>query len=107
MIGRGLIECRKGDSMIRLRHLSVVFLAITGLAFGQPTAANPPAGRGGAGRGAFTPIVIGPPAPVPVEVAIPRPTAMELGLVNEAVKRLIDADMSPAKPLLKKFEPLL
>jgi len=54
-----------------------------------------------------TPVVIGPPAPVPPEVAMLRPTIAELEQVNESVRRLIDADQSPTKPLLKKYEPLL
>jgi len=33
-----------------------------------------------------------------------RPTSAELEQVNDAVKKLIDADQSPNKPLLKKFE---
>src|SRR5580765_7139344 len=66
-------------------------------------AAPPAPGRG---RG-FAPVVIGPPAPVPPEVAIPRPTAAELADVNGAVKKFIDADKSSTAPLLKKFEPLL
>jgi (4-O-methyl)-D-glucuronate---lignin esterase len=95
-----------------------------GLALAQTAApaAPPPAGgqtiggRGGApdtappaGRGGFVPapVVIGPPAPVPPEVAIPRPTATELAEVNAAVKKFIDSDKSSTKPLLKKFEPLL
>jgi lysophospholipase L1-like esterase len=53
------------------------------------------------------PVVIGPPAPVPPEVAIPRPTPAELAAVNAAVKKFIDADRSSVKPLLKKFESLL
>jgi lysophospholipase L1-like esterase len=61
------------------------------------------------GRPAFVPVpvVIGPPAPVPPEVTIPRPTGTELAQVNDAVKKFIDGDTSPAKPLLKKFESLL
>jgi beta-glucosidase len=51
--------------------------------------------------------VIGPPAPVPSEVAMPRPTAAELAQVNQALKSWIDSDQSSAKPLLKKFESLL
>lgn len=83
--------------MIRFRHLPVLILSAASLALAQP-----PAGRGG-----FAPIVIGPPAPVPPEVAIPRPTPAELSQVNAEVQRLIDSDSSPAKPLLKKFQPLL
>jgi lysophospholipase L1-like esterase len=63
------------------------------------------AGRGG-GRGG-APVVIGPSAPVPAEVAIPRGTPAELAQVNEAVKRFIETDKSAAQPLLKKFESLL
>ena len=95
--------------MNRVRHVCVVFLTVSGLvlAQAQPPANQPAAGRGGAGRGAFTPIVIGPPAPVPAEVAIPRPTQIELTQVNAVLKRWIDSDTSPSKPLLEKFTPLL
>jgi len=61
----------------------------------------------GPGRGAFAPVVIGPPAPVPPEVSIPRPTPAELEQANAALKRLIDNDKTPAQPLLKKFESLM
>ena len=53
------------------------------------------------------PVVIGPPAPVPPEVAMLRPSQAELEEANAALKKLIDSDTSPAKPLLKKFEPLM
>jgi lysophospholipase L1-like esterase len=53
------------------------------------------------------PLPIGPPAPVPAAVAIPRPTPAELTQVNQAVKRLIDADRSPDKALLQRLAPLL
>ena len=64
----------------------------------QPPAQAPPQ---------LPPVVIGPPAPVPPEVAIPRPSPAELEQTNAALKRLIESDTSPAKPLLKKFEPLM
>jgi lysophospholipase L1-like esterase len=51
--------------------------------------------------------VIGPPAPVPPEVAIVRPTPEELTQVNTAVRRMIAAEPQPAKALLEKFEPQL
>src|SRR5215472_15169983 len=80
-----------------------VLLAATGIAFAQvPPAGNAPAP--GPGRGAIPQIVIGPPAPVPPEVAIPRPTPAELTQVNDAVKKWVDSDKSTAKPLLTKFE---
>jgi lysophospholipase L1-like esterase len=66
---------------------------------GQPA----PQGRG---RG-LAPVVIGPSAPVPPEVTIPRPTAAELAEVNAAVKKFVDSDKSSTGPLLKKFESLL
>ena len=92
--------------MIRALHVSVAFLVLTGLALAQaPPAANAPGAAQVPGRGA--PIVIGPPAPVPPEVAIPRPTPTEMAQINETVKKWIDADKSSAKPLLKKFESLL
>jgi lysophospholipase L1-like esterase len=69
------------------------------------TQANQPAAQG-RGRGG-APVVIGPAAPVPPEVAIPRPTAAEVAQVNEALKRFIAQDKSQAQPLLKKFEPLM
>jgi len=90
------------------QNLSIALLAAAGLAFAQvPQPANAPTGAPGPGRGGFVPIVIGPPAPVPPEVAIPRPTPAELTQVNQAVKRWIEADQSSLKPLLRKFEPLL
>jgi len=85
-------------------------LAFSGLVFAQvpPPATSPgttpPAGRGGAGRGAFAPIVIGPPAPVPAAVAIPRPSPAELARVNAKVKQWIAASGDPS---LSKFESLL
>jgi lysophospholipase L1-like esterase len=73
----------------------------------QPaTPAAPQGGRGGAPQ-AQAPIVIGPSAPVPPEVAIPRPTPAELTQVNDAVRRFVETDTSATRPLLKKFESLL
>jgi (4-O-methyl)-D-glucuronate---lignin esterase len=84
------------------RLLLVLMLAI---APGATVAlAQPPAPGGGRG---FAPVQIGPPAPVPAEVAIPRPTQAELGQVNAALKQFVDSDKSSVQPLLKKFEPLM
>ncbi len=107
--------------MYRLFPATVVASVLwTGLALAQVAApAQPappaPAPQGataapqGPGRGGFVPapVVIGPSAPVPPEVAIPRPTPTELAQVNEAVKKFIQTDTSSTKPLLTKFEPLL
>src|SRR5262250_2598980 len=73
---------------------------------GAPPGAGPGGGPGG-GRGNFAPVVIGPSAPVPPAVAIPRPTPAELEQANAALKRLIDSDTSSAQPLLKKFQSLM
>jgi lysophospholipase L1-like esterase len=84
-------------------RLLLVLLAIasaTGTALAQPPG---PAG----GRGGIVPVVIGPPAPVPPEVAIPRPTQAELEQVNAAMTRFVDNEKSAVQPLLKKFEPLM
>jgi len=73
---------------------------------GAPGQIVGPPGRG-QGRGGFPAVVIGPPAPVPPEVEIPRPTPAELAQVNDALRTLIDKDKSSVKPLLKKFESLM
>ncbi len=83
---------------------TLVILALTASAFGQAPAGAPPAA---AGRGAVAPIVIGPPAPVPPQVAIPRPTPAELSQVNDALTKWIAADTSGNKALLQKFESLM
>jgi lysophospholipase L1-like esterase len=95
--------------MSRVLHIGVFLLAFTGraLAQGPPPAASAPATAQGPGRGGLTPVVIGPPAPVPPEVAIPRPTPIELAQVNRAVKNWIESDQSPSQPLLAKFQSLL
>jgi lysophospholipase L1-like esterase len=51
--------------------------------------------------------VIGPPAPVPPEVMIPRPTPEELTRVNDALRTWIASDTSQVKTLLQKFQPLM
>jgi lysophospholipase L1-like esterase len=83
----------------------IVFMAI-GPSVGAASA-QAPGGPPVAGRGGFAPVVIGSPAPVPPEVAIPRPTPAELEQVNAALKRFIESDKSSAQPLLKKFESLM
>jgi len=66
--------------------------------------------QGGAPSGfgamaAFQPAPAGPPAPVPAEVAIARPTLAEVDLMNVNIKKMIET--SPDKELLKKYESLL
>jgi lysophospholipase L1-like esterase len=87
---------------MRIWQISVVLLTLAGLAVAQP-----PAGGQGPGRGGFAPVVIGPPAPVPPEVAIPRPTPQELAQVNDAIAKWVASDKSSTKPLLDKFQSLM
>ena len=76
---------------------------------GQATA--PAAGGGfgrGFGRGGFgfaRSVPAGPPAPVPPEVAIARPTQAEVAKMNADLKQFIQ--QSPDKELLQKYESLL
>jgi lysophospholipase L1-like esterase len=96
--------------MVRALHVSAVLLAMAGWALAQtapPLAATAPGTVPGAGRPALPPVVIGPSAPVPTEVAIPRPTPAELAQVNDALTKWIASDDSPSKPLLQKFQPLM
>lgn len=94
----------------------VIGAVCPGLVRAQAASAAPPAAQGAGpsgaaqappGRGGFPPVQIGPPAPVPPEVAIPRPTPAELAEVNAAVRRFIDTDASPTRPLLDKYASLL
>jgi lysophospholipase L1-like esterase len=109
---------------MRLRRIALLLTIIISLgsaaAFAQAPAAQAPPGTGraaapggapggppGGGRGAFPPVQIGPPAPVPPEVAIPRPTLAEIDQVNAELKKLVDSDKSAAQPLLKKYQSLM
>jgi lysophospholipase L1-like esterase len=89
------------------RLIVPLLLVVIGASATSASAQPAPVGPVGPGRGGFAPVVIGPPAPVPPEVAIPRPTPAELEQVNAALKRLIDEDRSSSRVLLKKFEPLM
>ena len=96
--------------MNHMFRVVVGLLAVTGLALAQgapPAGSNAPNALQGPGRGSFPAVVIGPPAPVPPEVAIPRPTPAELTQVNDALKKWVASDKSPTKPLLQKFESLM
>jgi len=91
--------------MTRTLHVPFALLALTGYALAQ--APPPGAAPGGPGRAPAAPVVTGPSAPVPPEVAIPRPTPEELAQVNAAVAKWVASDKSSVKPLLQKFEPLM
>ena len=53
------------------------------------------------------PVVIGPPAPVPPQVAMLRPGPDEVAQINAAVQRLVESDTSAARETLKKYGSLL
>ena len=61
--------------MTRLLSSIAAAIAIVGSSVALLTSQTPAVQQPAAGRGpALPPVVIGPPAPVPAEVAIPRPT---------------------------------
>ena len=82
--------------MIRVLSVSIALLAISGLGYAQAPA-----------RPVLPRVVIGPPAPVPPEVAMLRPSADELTRINDAVTRWIASDGSADKQLLQKYASLL
>jgi lysophospholipase L1-like esterase len=94
----------KSRSMLR-----PVFVVVAALASGVALHAQPPVQMPGAvpPAAAQAPIVIGPSAPVPPEVALPRPTAADVTQVNAAFEKFIATDKSEAQPLLKKYESLM
>jgi len=73
---------------------------------GAASQQTPAPARGQGGRG-FAPVVIGPPAPVPPEVAMLRPTPEEIAQINASLQELVATDTSSARTLLKKYESLL
>lgn len=90
------------------RSTLTTFAAVAVAAWGMTVSAQSPAqAPGGPPPAAAAPVVIGPPAPVPPEVAIPRPSAAEVDRVNAAFERFIASGGSDAQPLLKKYEPLM
>ncbi len=83
--------------MIRAHYLTLALLAAS-LAFAQ----GPPPG---AGRPPLGPVVIGPPAPVPPEVLMPRPTADEQARVSDALAKWTAT--TDVKSILDKFPTLV
>jgi lysophospholipase L1-like esterase len=81
----------------------LVACALTGAAV--VCVAQPQRGRGGFGGFRFSPP--GPPAPVPAEVAMPRPTQAQVDTINAELKRFIDTNTSASKDLLRKYASLL
>jgi lysophospholipase L1-like esterase len=91
------------NQFFRKLLLGSFLTAVTiGSAIAQPGPGAPGGGRG-FGRGAFAPP--GPPAPVPPEVAIPRPTTNELAKIKADLNKFIQS--SPDKQLKAKYAPLI
>lgn len=63
--------------------------------------------RGGMGFGRGMSVQAGPPAPVPPEVAIPRPNAEEVVRLNEEIQKFVSTYTGAGKDLLKKYASLL
>jgi beta-glucosidase len=98
----------KNQALLTLLSCSLIGMDLVSVANAQTNPATPGAppaarGRGGLGRGNFAPP--GPPAPVPPEVTMPRPSAEEVAKINAALKKFITT--SPDKELLQKYESLL
>jgi lysophospholipase L1-like esterase len=85
----------------RILVVAGMLAALAGPASAQTAAPVAPAAP------AFRLIAIGPPAPVPPEVAMLRPGAEELQQMNAALRRFIDSDKSDARATLKKYESLI
>ena len=93
--------------------LNIVLFAATDVVWSQATQpasgaaapGGPGRGRGGFGRGQFVPP--GPPAPVPPQVTMPRPTPQEVAEMNAALKGFIESNTSGDAPLLKKYASLI
>jgi lysophospholipase L1-like esterase len=94
-------------SMVRMCVVIVLF-CVAAICDAQQPQGNPsaPAGARRSGmRGQFSPP--GPPAPVPPEVAMPRPTQEEVNQINVELQQFINANTSANKDLLKKYASLL
>ena len=88
--------------------IAFIVLDATAMCSAQPQRGT--TSRGGARRGGFggfqsTPP--GPPAPVPPEVAIARPSEEEVATINAELQKFVQNSMSPNKDLLKKYASLL
>jgi lysophospholipase L1-like esterase len=97
--GLGTLGTMNPTSARMLLTCAALNVAILSTALAQ----NGPAGRPGFGRGQMSPP--GPPAPVPPEVAIARPTTDELAHMNDDLKQFIAT--SSDKDLLEKWQSLI
>src|SRR5690242_1902089 len=82
--------------------LTCALVSATAVCGVQAQTGTAPGGRGAGGFGGFQRPIPGPPAPVPPEVAMPRPTPEEIDKINADLKRFIAS--SPDRQLLQKYE---
>src|SRR6187399_2771369 len=80
---------------LRLAAVPALAVLLTAGVLAQTPAGGPQAARG--------PVVIGPSAPVPPEVAMLRPDAGEVAQINDALKAFVATNNTPAAELLKKY----
>ncbi len=97
---------RKRETTLVL--VALVVLSSTALCAAQPArgGAAPGGGRRG-GFGGFQRQPPGPPAPVPPEVALLRPTAEEIAKMNEELQKFISTNTGANKDLFQKYASLL
>jgi lysophospholipase L1-like esterase len=84
-------------------------VAAPGSRGGATPGAAAPGGRGTGGRGfqRGPTAPAGPPAPVPPEVAIQRPSQQEVDTMNAEIRQFIEKNTSANKDMLKKYASLL
>ena len=99
----------KNQLLRTLLSFAILAAVCTLHAQNNPTTGAAPGGaRGGFGRGGFNrgpQVPPGPPAPVPPEVTMLRPSSNEVARMNVEMKNFIET--SPAKELLQKYESLV
>jgi len=89
-----------------LSAATIIDASAQGAPGGAPGGRGGLAGRGGrAGFGGRGQQIVGPPAPVPAEVAIARPSQAEVDKMNADLKQFVAT--SPDKDLLSKYQSLL
>ena len=95
---------RKRMSITLVAGILLVVAAVCAVGEQRGTAIPTRGGFGGARRG---PVEAGPPAPVPPEVAIPRPSSEELAKINAELQQFVNTNTGSNKDLLKKYASLL
>jgi lysophospholipase L1-like esterase len=91
----------------RALFIAAVVAAGVAASAGRAAAQTPVVAAPAQGRGALPPVRIGPPAPVPPQVAMLRPGSGEVKEINDALQKFIDNDQSSSGAVLKKYESLI